>query len=140
MENASLNPYEAMFVVYNKDGQKNHTYLEEHLRGLLARIDASIVRLERWDERQLAYEIKGQRDGIFYLVYFEADGEKITQLRRDAGLSDYVLRMLVLRLDKIPTEEEVRIQSGRVQQEGETADAESAVLGVEALAVEKVEN
>ncbi len=125
-------PYEVMFVVYNKDGQKNHGYLEEHLRGLLARIDANVVRINRWDERQLAYEIKGQKEGIFYLAYFEADGEKIAQLRRDSGLSEYVLRLLVLRLDRIPTEEEVRAQSGAIEEEPPVESTEvRSVLAVD---------
>jgi small subunit ribosomal protein S6 len=106
-----MRPYEGMFLVFNKEARKTHEYLEEHVNGLLAKVGAKVVRFGRWDQRQLAYEIKGQREGIFYLVYFEADPNAITALRREAELSELVLRLLVLALDRIPSEDELRQRS-----------------------------
>jgi small subunit ribosomal protein S6 len=124
-----------MFVVYNKDAQSDHAYLEEHIRGLLEKVGARLVRMSKWDERQLAYEINGQRDGIFYLTYFDAAGESISELRHEIELSELVLRLLILRLDEIPTEEEVARRSGRGGEKasedggGDSASAERKAPG-----------
>jgi ribosomal protein S6 len=113
---AKLRPYEAMFLVHNKEARKTHEYLEEHVRALLGKVGAKVSRFARWDQRQLAYEIKGQREGIFYLCYAEIDPSAIAALRREAELSELVLRMLVLALDRIPTEEEARKRSSTAEE------------------------
>ena len=126
-----MNPYEGMFVVYNKEAQKEHDYLEQLVTGLLEKVGAQLVRLTKWDERQLAYEINGQRDGIFYLAHFEAPGDAIAALKREAELNEIVLRLLVLRLDRIPTEEEVDRKSGRAPKVESPPPAEAAEKKVE---------
>ncbi len=122
-----------MFVLFNKEAQKDHDYLEEHVKQLIDKVGGTVKRLSKWDERQLAYEINGQRDGIFYLCFFEAEGSVIAELRRECELSELVLRLLVLRLDKIPSEEDVRRQSGRraekEEEEGSGTPAASSESG-----------
>ena len=103
--------YEAMFLVFNKEARKTHEYLEEHLKALLEKVGAKLVRFGKWDQRQLAYEVKGQREGIFYLAYFESDPLAMATLKREVQLSELVLRMLLLALDRIPTEDELRKRS-----------------------------
>lgn len=117
-------PYEGMFVVFNKEAQKSHDYLEEYVKGLLQKVGASLVRLTKWDERQLAYEIKGQTEGIFYLAYFEAQGNSVKELRREAELSEIILRLLVLRIDSVPAEEDVKGPRRR-SEEGEERSGEA---------------
>ncbi len=127
-----LRPYEGMFLAFNKEARKTHEYLEEHIRALLEKAGAKPVRFERWDQRQLAYEIKGQREGLFYLCYFEAKPESIATLRREAELSELVLRMLVLALERIPTEDEVRKRSSTAEEamrEGEELRGEGGFDG-----------
>ncbi len=49
----------------------------EHVKELLARIDAEIISFSKWDERRLAYEIKGNKRGIYFLTYFKAGASTI---------------------------------------------------------------
>jgi small subunit ribosomal protein S6 len=127
-----LRPYEAMFLLSNKEARKTHEYLEEHVKALLEKVGAKLVRFHKWDQRQLAYEIKGQREGIFYLVYFEADPSAIATLKRETELSELVLRMLLLALDRIPTEDELRKRSSSAEEamrEGEELRGEGGFDG-----------
>lgn len=131
---ATLRPYEAMFLAFNKEARKDHGYLEEHIQGLLAKVGAKVVRFHRWDQRQLAYEIAGQRDGIFYLCYFEAPTSAVAPLRREAELSDLVLRLIVLALESIPSEDELRRRSSSTEEamrEGEELRGEGGFDGGE---------
>ena len=124
-----LRPYEAMFLVFNKEARKSHDYLEEHVKALLQKVGATAARFGCWDQRQLAYEIKGQREGVYYLVYLEAAPEAIANLRREAELSELVLRLLVIRLERIPTEEELRRRSSTAEEamrEGEEMRGEGS--------------
>jgi len=129
---AVTRPYEVMFLVYNKEARKTHEYLEEHVKALIEKVGAKVVRFHKWDQRQLAYEIKGQREGIFYLAYLEAGTDTIASLKREMELSEMVLRTLLLALDRIPTEEELRKRSTTAEEamrEGEELRGEGGFDG-----------
>ena len=129
---AVTRPYEVMFLVYNKEARKTHEYLEEHVKALIEKVGAKVVRFHKWDQRQLAYEIKGQREGIFYLAYLEAGTDTITALKREMELSEIVLRTLLLALDRIPTEDELRKRSTSAEEamrEGEELRGEGGFDG-----------
>jgi small subunit ribosomal protein S6 len=125
-------PYEGMFVAFNKEARKTHDYLDEHIKALLEKVGAKVIRFNKWDQRQLAFEINGQREGIYYLVYFEAPTDVISHLKREAELSELVLRFLVLALDRIPTEDELRKRSSSAEEamrEGEELRGEGGFDG-----------
>ncbi len=129
---ARVRPYEGMFVVFNKEARKTHDYLEEHVKALLEKVGAKVARFTKWDQRQLAFEMNGQREGIYYLCYFEAPTDVIANLKREAELSELVLRALILALDRIPTEEELRKRSSSAEEamrEGEELRGEGGFDG-----------
>jgi small subunit ribosomal protein S6 len=97
------NQYEAMFVFdpsFAGDFQK----AEDEIRRLMERADAEMVFCRKWDERKLAYEIRGRKRGVYVLVYFRAAPEMIAPLERDAQIRDPILRLLVLRADGVTPE------------------------------------
>jgi small subunit ribosomal protein S6 len=52
-----------------------------------------------WEERRLAYPLKGHRKGTYWLTYFRLDGPKVAEIRRRCYLSENILRVLFLRVD-----------------------------------------
>lgn len=77
----------------------------DHLKEILHRANAEIIALKKWDERRLAYEIRGNKRGLYFLTYFKAPASKMAGLERDCNLSERMLRALVIRADHIPMEE-----------------------------------
>jgi len=67
------------------------------VRGLLQKSGAEILTFDRWDERHLAYPIKGRSRGVYLLVRFTAPTDHIRTIERDCQLSDAILRVLVTR-------------------------------------------
>jgi small subunit ribosomal protein S6 len=53
-----------------------------------------------WDERRLAYPIRRQRKGTYWLTYFRVDGSRIAELTRQCQLSDSILRHLFVKIDR----------------------------------------
>jgi ribosomal protein S6 len=96
----ATNLYEAMFVVDAAKGGSEFTKVVRHIADLLTRHGAAIERIERWDERKLAYPIKHAKRGVYVLVYFQADGSAISEIRHTAGLSEQLLRLLILCADE----------------------------------------
>jgi ribosomal protein S6 len=89
-----------MFVVDAGRGGSEFPEIIRHIANLLERVDAQILRIEKWDERKLAYRIKRAKRGIYILVYFRAEGSAVAGLRHDVQLSEQLLRVLVLRADE----------------------------------------
>jgi small subunit ribosomal protein S6 len=71
----------------------------KQLHALLERNHAEILASRPWDERRLAYPVKGQKKGLYYLVYFRTEGKNLLNIERDCALVEMILRNLVLRVD-----------------------------------------
>lgn len=52
-----------------------------------------------WEERRLAYQIKGHRKGTYWLTYFRLDGTKLTEVHRQCRLNDSIIRVLFTKID-----------------------------------------
>ena len=96
--------YEAMFLLSQAVAADLGTAVD-HIKEILARGHAEIIAMKKWDDRRLAYEIKGQKRGVYILAYFKAPGVDISHVERDCNLSEKVLRALILRADHLSIEE-----------------------------------
>lgn len=104
MSNAPVYSYEAMFLI-SQAVAADFNGMIAHINEILSRGHAEVIAMKKWDERRLAYEIKGQKRGIYILVYFKATGEGFAHIERDCNLSEKVMRTLVTRCDHLSVEE-----------------------------------
>jgi len=96
-----LRTYEGLFLVDDRKASDNFQAIADHIQGLLERHGASVDKLEKWDSRRLAYEIKGKRRGTYILTRFDADPAKIPELKRDCQISNVVMRAIILREENV---------------------------------------
>ncbi len=96
--------YEAMFLI-SQGVAAELTGAIEHIKEIIARGHGEILAMRKWDERRLAYEIKGQKRGYYVLVYFRAAGPDIAHIERDCNLSEKIMRAMILRCDHLTVEE-----------------------------------
>jgi small subunit ribosomal protein S6 len=104
MTETRINMYEAMFL-FPQTATADLAGALSHVESILGRAGAEIVSLCKWDERRLAYDIKGNKRGLYFLTYFKADRAKIAGIERDCNLSEQLLRAMIVRADHIPAEE-----------------------------------
>jgi small subunit ribosomal protein S6 len=88
--------YEGMFLLDSGRAAKDWEGTRALVDAVLDRYGAKAILKDRWDERKLAYPIKRQKRGTYYLNYFDATGDAVTNIRRDLTLTEGVLRFLVL--------------------------------------------
>ena len=98
--------YEGMFV-FDPAVTNDWDSIQNEIGRLMKRAGARLIVSGEWDDRRLAYEIRGRKRGIYALTYFEAEPSKIGSMERDAQLSEAVLRCLVVRADHL-TEDEMK--------------------------------
>jgi len=94
--------YEGMFLV--DAGNPDFEAASEPIRAVLERHEAKALAIKPWDERRLAYEIRGRRRGLYVLSYFEADPLQVADLEHDCQLDERIIRLLVLRRDDLTDE------------------------------------
>lgn len=77
---------------------------EEMVKNIKDRIEAFIVQnggqLESIDElgkKKLAYEVEGEKEGIFIKTLFNTDSARLEELTRWMRAQDEVIRLIVLR-------------------------------------------
>jgi small subunit ribosomal protein S6 len=111
----------------------------DHIVEILNRAGAEIISMKKWDERRLAYEIRGNKRGVYFLVYFKAKGAKLAQIERDCNLSEKMLRAMVTRADQVPGEvieasegrsqlaDEIKLRASQPAAAIEPSDAATAV-------------
>lgn len=95
-----MNQYEAMYL-FDPTFGGTHENCEAEIRRIMGRAEAELLFCKRWDERRLAFKLKGRKRGVYVLTFFKAHPSKITGIERDVALSENVLRVLVLRADGI---------------------------------------
>src|SRR6202000_2890435 len=79
---AQLNEYEHMFLFGAAAVQDQQGTLKI-VRDMIEKHGGQILVLKKWDERRLAYEVEGQKRGLYVIAYFKAPGTTISPLERD---------------------------------------------------------
>jgi len=95
----AANVYECMFLLDTSKVAGDVPGAAKQLQAVLERHHAEILASRPWDERRLAYPIRKNKKGLYYLTYFRTEGRNITAIEHDFSLNEMVLRMMVLKID-----------------------------------------
>ena len=93
--------YEGLFLIDNAHASTEWDNVVKHIQDILQKNGAEILKTEKWGEKKLAYKIKSHKRGTYLLVHFNAKNSAIAMVRRDFQLSDYIIRFLIIKDDKI---------------------------------------
>ncbi len=96
--------YEAMFLIDSAQASDWDKVIAT-LETVLKKADSEIVSMRKWDDRKLAYEIKGKTRGTYILCYFRADGGKVREIERAVQLSEQIMRVLILSAEAMSKED-----------------------------------
>lgn len=92
--------YEGMFLVDSSQAGADWDGIITAIRTILEKYEAEIDSIRKWDDRKLAYEIKGKNRGTYILTYFRVDGERIQDIERSVQLSEKIMRVLILSAER----------------------------------------
>ena len=106
--------YEGMFLMDNRQANRDWDGSLEKLTGYFAKHGAKTLRSLKWGERRLAYEIDGRRRATYVIAYIEAEGQAINSIYRECELSELIHRALILKVDKVPAEDEIIASAERI--------------------------
>ncbi len=93
------NVYEAMFILESTRFGRDPDGISGQLADLIQKAGGEILVSRLWEERRLAYTIKGQRKGTYWLIYLSLDPLQLAGLRRQFDINEAILRFLFLKID-----------------------------------------
>jgi small subunit ribosomal protein S6 len=139
--------YEGLFLVDSAEAASDWDGVIGAIEKVLSRAECEVVTLEKWDERKLIYDIQKKSRGTYILTYFNCDPLKIGAIERDVQLSEHIMRVMVLKTDKMSEDDlkretpqaKVAREETEAKERAETAATEAAAKAAEKAAAAAAE-
>ncbi len=93
--------YETLFVVSGNLPEEDAKATVTKFTDLMA-ANGTLIRVDEWGKRRLAYPIDKINEGYYVLASFESNPEFPLELDRLLGINDAILRGMTVRLEKAP--------------------------------------
>ena len=95
-----MNNYEMMFIVKATMEADQVKATAEGMKNIVTAEGGKVVELKELGEKKLAYPIKKELNGYYFVMTVEATKEAEAELTRKAGLDENILRHLIIKLDE----------------------------------------
>ena len=95
-----MNKYEIMFIVKTDIDEKTQKDVVKTFEKVLTDMKAKINNTKDMGQKKLAYPIKKELNGYYFLMQFEANKDIEAEINRKARLDENVLRHLIIKLDE----------------------------------------
>ena len=88
--------YELLFIIDPNKTEEEIAALTEKFKALVE-ANGTVDEFEDWGKRKLAYEIEDRTEGNYVLIKFTSGPEFPAELKRILGITDGILRSLVVK-------------------------------------------
>ncbi len=96
-----MRKYEIMYIVRTTLSEAELKAVKNNFESILTNNGATIVSSKDMGQRELAYEIKNNKSGYYFILVIEADNDKsIKEFDRLALINQDVIRHLITNLEK----------------------------------------
>jgi small subunit ribosomal protein S6 len=123
----AANVYECLFILDSNRYARDPNGVAGAIPKMVEDLEGEVLANRLWSEQRLAYPIKGNRKGTYWLTYFRMESEKLTNFNRACQLNDNILRHLVIHVDPRLVNVLVAHAQGKTEEEtSEKAEAAAA--------------
>ncbi len=95
-----MKKYEMMFIVKATMESDQVKTTAENIKKTVETLKGKVLEYKELGEKKLAYPIKKELNGYYFVMQFEATNEAEAELNRKAGLDENILRHLIVKLDE----------------------------------------
>lgn len=106
-----MNLYENIFIGRQDLSQQQMEALGVSLGLFVTQHDGEVVRSEYCGFRSLAYPIKKNHKGHYYVIQMKADGDTVAELNRIMRINEDIIRHLIVRVDAFDDKENLLTQA-----------------------------
>ena len=95
-----MTKYEIMFIVKTTMEEEKIKNTIEAMKKIITDGKGKIVDVKEMGERKLAYPIKKELNGYYYVLKVEANKDVISEFDRRSLIDESILRHLIIKLDE----------------------------------------
>ena len=99
-----MNNYETVFIVTPVLSEAQVAEVADKFQGIITENGGSIVNVENWGLKKLAYPIQKKSTGFYFLVEFTGEGNIINTLENQYRRDERIIRFLTFKQDKYAVE------------------------------------
>ena len=92
-----MDKYEVTVILSAKLEDDARTAALDKIKGYIERYNGTVGQVDEWGKKRLAYEIKRESEGFYYLINFEGTPETPNGLESHVRIMEPVLRYLVVK-------------------------------------------
>ena len=95
-----MNKYEMMFIVKATMEESSVKAAAENVKKLAESLKAKVDSFKEMGQKKLAYPIKKEINGYYYVMTMTASKETIKEVNRKMSIDENVIRHLIIKLDE----------------------------------------
>ena len=95
-----MNKYEIMFIVKATMEEAQVKEVANNMKKIIEDLKGKVVSFKEMGERKLAYAIKKEISGYYFVMTIEATKEVVKEFDRKALIDESILRHSVIKLDE----------------------------------------
>jgi small subunit ribosomal protein S6 len=95
-----MNKYEMMFIVKTTLDEEAANKVSKVYEDIIKSMKGNLTDSKNLGNKKLAYPIKKEATGYYYVLNFEATPEIVAEVDRKARIDESVLRHMIIRLDE----------------------------------------
>ncbi len=125
--------YETIFILRPSLAEKEIEEVIENTSQIIKNDKGTIIELDRWGMRKLAYLIKKEKQGFYVLLDFCSPSQSVTEMERKFRIDDSVLKYMTVKVtdsfndDELTAAQNVVAEKRAVVQAAEKAADEAAL-------------
>lgn len=90
-----MKTYGMIYVLDSAVSDEAKDAVQAKFEGVITSAGGSVVSVDKWGNKKLAYPIKYKTEGYYVLLTFEAEGAAVKELDRVASITGEVLRRII---------------------------------------------
>ena len=94
-----MTKYEIMFIVKSTMEEEAIKAVSDELQKLINKKPSKVIEFKEMGRKKLAYPIKKEVSGYYYVMTVEADNETIKEFDRKVSINENVLRHLIIKIE-----------------------------------------
>ncbi|HAZ15103.1 MAG: 30S ribosomal protein S6 [Chlamydiae bacterium GWC2_50_10] len=94
--------YEGMYILSTTLSEEARAKALDRITTGMSEQGGEVHKIFDWGRKKLAYEIKGKREGYYYIIYFTSPSSSMTHLWSEYHLNEDLIRFMTTEAKSVP--------------------------------------
>lgn len=101
MKEEKQNLYEGMYIILSTLSEEARGKALEKIQKEIEAHGGEVLKMHDFGKRRMTYEIAGQREGHYFILYFKVKPSAIEELWKEYHLNEDLIRFMTLQTEKV---------------------------------------